>query len=69
MVEGSAERVIDADLRQGFIDATNAKYDTSYTVDFLDPDVNGTYRVAPAGPSACSKTTSRVPHPLAHPEP
>ena len=47
VLDGVAERVVDLELRQGFIDATNAKYDTSYTVDFLDPDVNGTYRVVP----------------------
>jgi PPOX class probable F420-dependent enzyme len=47
VVDGSAERIVDLDLRRGFIDATNEKYDTTYTVDFLDPEVNGTYRVTP----------------------
>ena len=47
VIEGTAERIAEIDLRQGFIDATNAKYETSYTVDFLDPAVNGTYRVTP----------------------
>ena len=47
VLEGTADLVVDLELRQGFIDATNTKYETSYTVDFLDPAVNGTYRFTP----------------------
>ena len=47
VVEGTAERVVDLDARTRFIGLTNAKYGTEYGVEFLDPDVNGTYRVTP----------------------
>ena len=47
VVEGTAERVRELDARRRFIGLTNAKYDTDYSVEFLDPDVNGTYRVTP----------------------
>jgi hypothetical protein len=47
IVNGTAERVTDHDTIAGFNDAVNAKYGTSYSVDFYDPSVNGVYRVAP----------------------
>jgi hypothetical protein len=47
IVEGSAERVVTLEARTRFIGLSNAKYGTDYSVDFLDPAVNGTYRVAP----------------------
>jgi hypothetical protein len=48
VLEGAAERVSDRTTIQGFADRVDAKYETSYGADFYDPDVNGTYRVAPA---------------------
>ncbi|MEA2828455.1 MAG: hypothetical protein QOG43_2894 [Actinomycetota bacterium] len=47
VVEGTAERILDLDARRRFIGLSNAKYGTDYPVDFLDPEVNGTYRVTP----------------------
>ena len=47
VVEGSAEVVTDTEELQGFVAATNAKYDVDYSVDFYDPTVNATYRVRP----------------------
>ncbi len=47
VVDGTAERVVDLDARSRFIGLTNAKYGTEYSVDFLDPGVNATYRVVP----------------------
>ncbi|MFN8028232.1 MAG: pyridoxamine 5'-phosphate oxidase family protein [Acidimicrobiia bacterium] len=37
VVEGSVERVVDADGIAGFLAAMNAKYDVEYEADFLDP--------------------------------
>jgi PPOX class probable F420-dependent enzyme len=48
VVDGAAERVLDAERIAAFVDAVNAKYDASVTVDFQDPEVNGTYAVRPA---------------------
>ena len=45
ILNGIAERVTDPDTIAGFNDAVNAKYGTSYSVDFYDPAVNGVYRV------------------------
>jgi PPOX class probable F420-dependent enzyme len=47
VVEGTAERVTDHAAAQGFADRLNAKYGTEYPPDFFDPEVNGSYRVAP----------------------
>ena len=47
VVDGTGERIIDLDARARFLCLLNAKYDTDYAVDFLDPTVNGTYRVRP----------------------
>ncbi|MDI2130380.1 pyridoxamine 5'-phosphate oxidase family protein [Yinghuangia seranimata] len=47
VVEGRAEVVADRAGIAAFLDALNGKYETSYGIDFLDPDVNGTFRVRP----------------------
>jgi len=47
VLEGTAERVVSLEARTRFIGLSNAKYGTDYDVGFLDPEVNGTYRVAP----------------------
>jgi PPOX class probable F420-dependent enzyme len=48
VVEGAAEIVTEPPLLEIFIAAENAKYDTDYGVDFLDPAVNATFRVRPS---------------------
>jgi PPOX class probable F420-dependent enzyme len=48
VVEGVADRMVEPADLQRFIDATNAKYSTEYGVDFLDPEVNATFRVKPS---------------------
>ena len=48
VVEGRAERITDPAAIAAFLTASNAKYDTDYGLDFLDPDVNGTYRLDPS---------------------
>jgi PPOX class probable F420-dependent enzyme len=47
VLEGRAVVVTDPPALRRFIDLTNAKYDTSYSVDFLDPAVNATIAVRP----------------------
>jgi pyridoxine/pyridoxamine 5'-phosphate oxidase len=47
VVEGLAVRVVDLDRIAAFVVAVNAKYDAGMTTAFLDPDVNGSYAVAP----------------------
>jgi len=47
IVEGTADRVTALEARARFIGLSNAKYGTDYSVEFLDPTVNGTYRVTP----------------------
>ena len=47
MVEGVAEVVTDSPLIEAFLSRLNAKYATSYGLDFLDPSVNATVRVRP----------------------
>jgi PPOX class probable F420-dependent enzyme len=47
VVEGDAEVTTDPDVIRAFLDRTNAKYDTGYGIDFLDPSVNATVRVRP----------------------
>jgi PPOX class probable F420-dependent enzyme len=46
VVEGVAE-LVDTGPRQAFLDRLNAKYGTSYSIDFLDPDANAVFRVTP----------------------
>jgi PPOX class probable F420-dependent enzyme len=55
VLEGTAERVTDLDRIAGFLDAVNPKYDAAITVDFLDPQVNGTFAVRPAWVFAISE--------------
>lgn len=47
VLEGTVERVTDLEVIATFLAASNAKYAVDYDIDFLDPAVNGTYRVAP----------------------
>ena len=47
VLEGAAVQVRDADAIRGFAERLGAKYETAYPDDFFDPDVNGTFRVAP----------------------
>ena len=47
VVEGRAEIVTDLDRIAAFLAASNAKYKVDYGIDFLDPAVNASVRVAP----------------------
>lgn len=47
VLEGRVERVVDGDAIAAFLAGSNAKYGVDYGTDFLDPDVNGTYRLVP----------------------
>ncbi|MEV0072098.1 MULTISPECIES: pyridoxamine 5'-phosphate oxidase family protein [unclassified Amycolatopsis] len=47
VVSGPAELVADAKEIREFLDAMNAKYETAYGIDFLDPAVNASVRVRP----------------------
>jgi PPOX class probable F420-dependent enzyme len=47
VLEGTVEVVVDAAALDRFIGLTNAKYGTDYGADFLDPEVNRTYRLRP----------------------
>ncbi len=47
VVDGTAARITDQATVQAFADQVNAKYQTSYGLDFFDPEVNACYRVAP----------------------
>jgi len=47
VIEGSAERVTEPEALATMLALENAKYDTNYTIDLLDPDVNAVYRVRP----------------------
>jgi Pyridoxamine 5'-phosphate oxidase len=47
VVQGTTERLTEpTDLRK-FVGAVNAKYNTSYGIEFFDPARNGVYRVEP----------------------
>ncbi|HVK25976.1 MAG TPA: pyridoxamine 5'-phosphate oxidase family protein [Actinokineospora sp.] len=48
VLEGTAEIVTDPAGLQAFLNGLNAKYDTDYAADFIDPDRNATVRVTPA---------------------
>jgi PPOX class probable F420-dependent enzyme len=48
VLEGVARVVTDADALARFIALENEKYGTDYGVEFLDPAVNATFRVAPS---------------------
>lgn len=47
VLDGLGQRRTTPAELEAFITAVNAKYDTDYGVDFLDPAVNATFRVAP----------------------
>lgn len=47
VVEGTTEIVTEETALQRFIDAVNFKYETDYSVDFLDPAENASVRVNP----------------------
>jgi PPOX class probable F420-dependent enzyme len=47
VLEGTAERVTEPDRIARFVAAVNQKYDAGMTVEFQDPEVNGTYAVRP----------------------
>jgi PPOX class probable F420-dependent enzyme len=47
VLEGRVERVVDLDAIAAFLAESNAKYGMDMGIDFLDPDVNGTYRLVP----------------------
>ncbi len=47
IMEGSAELVTEPVALATMLALENAKYDTNYTIDLLDPDVNSVYRVRP----------------------
>ena len=47
VLEGSAEIVTEVPVIQHFLHLMNAKYDTDYGIDFLDPAKNASVRVRP----------------------
>jgi general stress protein 26 len=47
VLEGSAELITNRALIAIFLNRTNSKYNQSYGLDFLDPEVNATFRVFP----------------------
>ena len=47
IVDGTAAVTADPAAIQAFLDATNAKYAAGLALDFLDPAVNATVRIAP----------------------
>jgi len=47
VLEGTAELVSEPEALATMLALENAKYDTNYTIDLLDPDVNAVYRVRP----------------------
>jgi PPOX class probable F420-dependent enzyme len=47
VLEGTAEVVVDPAALRDFLDAMNAKYETSYGEDFLDPAANASMRLRP----------------------
>jgi PPOX class probable F420-dependent enzyme len=48
IVEGTAELVTDLGHIGEFLKLSNAKYQVSYGLDFLDPAINATFRVEPS---------------------
>lgn len=47
ILEGTAELVTDPDALDRLLALENAKYDTDYTIELLDPEVNSAFRVRP----------------------
>ncbi len=48
VVDGTADRVVDRHARTRFLGLLNAKYGVDHAIEFLDPGVNGSYRVTPS---------------------
>ena len=48
VIEGAVERVTDGEEIAAMVASVNAKYAVSYGVDFYDPAVNATFRLAPS---------------------
>jgi PPOX class probable F420-dependent enzyme len=47
VVEGVAELVVELDTLRRVLDLENEKYATDYSIEFMDPAVNATFRVRP----------------------
>jgi hypothetical protein len=47
VVEGTAELVTEPEALASILASENTKYDTSYTIEMLDPAVNSAFRVRP----------------------
>jgi nitroimidazol reductase NimA-like FMN-containing flavoprotein (pyridoxamine 5'-phosphate oxidase superfamily) len=47
VVEGRATPIREPGELRSFTDAVNAKYDAGLSLEFFDPDVNGTFRLRP----------------------
>lgn len=47
VVEGTARIVTDDDALRAFLDALNAKYETAYGAEMVDPEANATVTVSP----------------------
>lgn len=47
IVEGIAEIIRDLEAIGAFLERMNLKYGTSYEPNFLDPEVNATFRITP----------------------
>lgn len=48
VLEGTAEIISEVDRIEIFLEHSNRKYDASYDMEFLNPEVNGTIRVHPS---------------------
>jgi nitroimidazol reductase NimA-like FMN-containing flavoprotein (pyridoxamine 5'-phosphate oxidase superfamily) len=48
VLQGTAELITDLDRLRQFLDATNRKYSTEYTMELMDPEKNACFRVRPA---------------------
>lgn len=47
VLEGVCDQVVDDPAKQTFLDLTNAKYETEYQLDFLDPATTAVFRLRP----------------------
>ena len=47
VLEGRARLVVDLEQLRAVLEAMNAKYDTAYTMELMDPDVNACFRIEP----------------------
>lgn len=65
VVEGVAEVLRDLTAIEEMVSRVNEKYSSKVTLEFMDPDVNATFRVRPRWVfSLNDKAFYRVPHPL-----